>query len=48
MALVEAAHWATEAPWLEILAARLRARFGLALQVTVSAVVTDPWTGHHH
>ncbi|MCW2525019.1 MAG: hypothetical protein JWO63_3354 [Frankiales bacterium] len=52
MALVDAAHWATESPWLDVLAARLRAAFGADLAVTVSQVVTDPWTVHannrHH
>ena len=44
MALVDAAHWATEAPWLETVAARLRERFGTT--VDVSTTVTDPWTLH--
>lgn len=47
LALVDAAHWATEAPWLHVLAARLRAEFG-GLQVLVSEQVTDPWTLHAH
>jgi putative NIF3 family GTP cyclohydrolase 1 type 2 len=46
MALVDAAHWATEAPWLDIVATRLRHRFGTTVNVTVSATVTDPWTMH--
>lgn len=46
MALVDAAHWATEAPWLDVLAARLRERLGTTVDVTVSAAVTDPWTLH--
>jgi dinuclear metal center YbgI/SA1388 family protein len=46
MALVDAAHWATEAPWLDAVAARLRERFGTTVDVTVSATVTDPWTLH--
>jgi dinuclear metal center YbgI/SA1388 family protein len=46
MALVDAAHWATEAPWLDVLATRLRQRFGTTVNVTVSATVTDPWTLH--
>lgn len=47
MGLVDAAHWATEWPWLPVLAAQLRSWFGEALTVHVSTVVTDPWTSHH-
>lgn len=46
MALVDAAHWATEAPWLDAVAARLRQRFGTTVEVRVSRQVTDPWTMH--
>lgn len=46
MALVDAAHWATEAPWLEVAAARLRQHFGTTVEVRVSHLVTDPWTVH--
>jgi dinuclear metal center YbgI/SA1388 family protein len=46
MALVDAAHWATEAPWLDVLAERLRSRFGTTVDVQVSRLVTDPWTLH--
>jgi dinuclear metal center YbgI/SA1388 family protein len=46
IALVDAAHWATEAPWLDDVAERLRGRFGADLEVRVSRVVTDPWTLH--
>ncbi|MGH8861008.1 MAG: Nif3-like dinuclear metal center hexameric protein [Jatrophihabitantaceae bacterium] len=46
LALIDAAHWATEAPWLDDLAARLRTRFGTSVDVTVSGRVTDPWTLH--
>jgi dinuclear metal center YbgI/SA1388 family protein len=45
LALLDAAHWATEAPWLHLAAEQLRARFG-ELQVLVSELVTDPWTLH--
>jgi putative NIF3 family GTP cyclohydrolase 1 type 2 len=45
-ALVDAAHWATEAPWLDVLAAALRERFGTTVDVQVSRQVTDPWTLH--
>ncbi len=47
LGLVDAAHWATEAPWLHLVAGRLRERFG-RLQVLVSELVTDPWTLHAH
>jgi hypothetical protein len=46
LALVDAAHWATEAPWLDAVAARLRERFGTTVDVRVSRRVTDPWTLH--
>jgi putative NIF3 family GTP cyclohydrolase 1 type 2 len=46
MALVDAAHWATEAPWLDAVAAALRDRFGTTVDVRVSRQVTDPWTLH--
>jgi dinuclear metal center YbgI/SA1388 family protein len=48
MALLDAAHWATEAPWLDAVAARLRDRFGTTVEVRVSQLVTDPWTLHAH
>ncbi|MGH8877155.1 MAG: Nif3-like dinuclear metal center hexameric protein [Stackebrandtia sp.] len=44
-ALVDAAHWATEWPWLTVEAARVRAAFGV--DTVVSDHVTDPWTIHH-
>jgi putative NIF3 family GTP cyclohydrolase 1 type 2 len=46
MALVDAAHWATEAPWLDAVAGRLRGHLGTTVEVRVSRVVTDPWTLH--
>jgi hypothetical protein len=46
LALVDAAHWATEAPWLDAVAAALRQRFGTTVDVRVSRLVTDPWTLH--
>jgi dinuclear metal center YbgI/SA1388 family protein len=46
MALVDAAHWATEAPWLDALAGALRDRFGTTVDVRISRQVTDPWTLH--
>jgi putative NIF3 family GTP cyclohydrolase 1 type 2 len=45
MALVDAAHWATEWPWLPVAADLLRGEFG-GVEVSVSTVVTDPWTVH--
>ncbi len=48
MALVDTAHWAGEFPWLDLLADRLQARFGDELSVSVSRLVTDPWTVHAH
>ncbi|MDQ6850937.1 MAG: Nif3-like dinuclear metal center hexameric protein [Actinomycetota bacterium] len=46
MALVDAAHWATEAPWLRVVANRLRRHLGTTVEVRVSERVTDPWTVH--
>lgn len=43
-ALVDAAHWATEWPWLEAEAARIRAAFDI--DTVVSDHNTDPWTLH--
>jgi dinuclear metal center YbgI/SA1388 family protein len=49
--LVDAAHWATEAPWLDqaasLLAADL-AESGTTVETSVSKTVTDPWTTHSH
>jgi dinuclear metal center YbgI/SA1388 family protein len=41
-ALLDAAHWATERPWLDAVASELVA--DLAVQAAVSDLVTDPWT----
>ena len=49
LALLDAAHWATEWPWCELAAAQLDEisdRNGWGLRVHVSATVTDPWTAH--
>lgn len=49
--LVDAAHWATEAPWLDDAAALLTsdvAAAGTTVVTTVSRLVTDPWTVHSH
>ncbi|MFJ8824877.1 Nif3-like dinuclear metal center hexameric protein [Streptomyces sp. NPDC102467] len=54
LALIDAAHWATEWPWCELAAAQLDEisdREGWDLRVHVSRTVTDPWTAHaasHH
>ncbi|KAA0931985.1 MULTISPECIES: Nif3-like dinuclear metal center hexameric protein [Streptomyces] len=49
LALLDAAHWATEWPWCELAAAQLDEisdRHGWGLRVHVSKTVTDPWTFH--
>ncbi|WP_367137010.1 MULTISPECIES: Nif3-like dinuclear metal center hexameric protein [Streptomyces] len=49
LALVDAAHWATEWPWTEQAAAQLDEisdRHGWGLRTHVSKHVTDPWTAH--
>ncbi|MCX3058701.1 Nif3-like dinuclear metal center hexameric protein [Streptomyces beihaiensis] len=49
LALLDAAHWATEWPWCELAAAQLDEvsdREGWDLRVHVSRTVTDPWTAH--
>ncbi|SCF00215.1 dinuclear metal center protein, YbgI/SA1388 family [Micromonospora purpureochromogenes] len=43
-ALLDAAHWATERPWLDDLAAQLRDDLGV--ETVVSDLDTDPWTVH--
>ncbi|GIF11716.1 Nif3-like dinuclear metal center hexameric protein [Actinoplanes teichomyceticus] len=43
-ALLDAAHWATERPWLDDVAAWLGAEF--PVDVVVSDLDTDPWTVH--
>jgi dinuclear metal center YbgI/SA1388 family protein len=43
VALVDAAHWATEWPWLGQAAGLLT-----TVETTVSTAVTDPWTVHAH
>ena len=42
-------HWATESPWLPVLARKLREAASAAdveLRVEVSTIVTEPWTSH--
>ncbi|MER5864317.1 Nif3-like dinuclear metal center hexameric protein [Kitasatospora sp. NPDC002040] len=49
LALVDAAHWATEWPWLRLAERGLTeaaARHGWQLETKVSHRVTDPWTAH--
>jgi dinuclear metal center YbgI/SA1388 family protein len=49
LALLDAAHWATEWPWCELAAAQLDEisdRHGWDLRVHVSKTVTDPWSHH--
>jgi putative NIF3 family GTP cyclohydrolase 1 type 2 len=43
-AIIEAAHWATEWPWLPRIARLLRERHGV--ETIVSQLSTDPWTLH--
>jgi dinuclear metal center YbgI/SA1388 family protein len=43
-ALLDAAHWATERPWLDELGGWLRRETGV--EVVVSDLDTDPWTVH--
>ena len=43
-ALLDAAHWATERPWLDVLAVELRA--DAPIETVVSDRVTDVWTTH--
>jgi putative NIF3 family GTP cyclohydrolase 1 type 2 len=43
-ALLDAAHWATERPWLDELATYLTE--SLAVETVVSDLDTDPWTVH--
>jgi putative NIF3 family GTP cyclohydrolase 1 type 2 len=49
LALLDAAHFATEWPWCEQAAAQLDEisdRHGWGLRTHVSRTVTDPWTAH--
>ena len=48
-ALLCGSHWATEYPWLPVLARKLREAARSAnveLRVEVSTIVTEPWTSH--
>lgn len=46
-ALIDASHVATEWPWVVVVAALVQSELGRAVSTLVSAVRTDPWTGHH-
>jgi dinuclear metal center YbgI/SA1388 family protein len=46
LSLIDVAHWASERPWLDALAARVRNEFGATVDVVVSDLVTDPWALH--
>ncbi|HTW20532.1 MAG TPA: Nif3-like dinuclear metal center hexameric protein [Mycobacteriales bacterium] len=51
VALVDAAHWATEQPWVARAAALLvedLSAEGITVEATSSSIVTDPWTLHAH
>ena len=48
-ALLCGSHWATESPWLPVLARKLRdvaSAADVELHVEVSTIVTEPWTSH--
>ena len=48
-ALLCGSHWATESPWLPVLARRIRAAASASeveLRVEVSTIVTEPWTSY--
>ena len=48
-ALLCGSHWATESPWLPVLARKIRQAARSAdveLRVEVSTIVTEPWTSH--
>ncbi len=46
-ALIDASHFATEWPWISAIAALVQSELGSSVSTLVSAVVTDPWTGHY-
>ncbi|HKY58615.1 MAG TPA: Nif3-like dinuclear metal center hexameric protein [Aeromicrobium sp.] len=43
-AVVDVPHWAAEWTWLPVAAQALRERLGATVAITVSTIVTDPWT----
>ena len=46
LGLLDAAHWATEWPWLA--AAAVAVSEAIGVDTAVSTIVTDPWTLHEH
>ena len=46
-ALIDASHFATEWPWVLAVAALVHSELGSSVSTLVSAVRTDPWTGHY-
>ncbi len=46
-ALIDASHFATEWPWISAVAALVQSELGSSVSTLVSAVRTDPWTGHY-
>lgn len=44
IALIDAAHWATEHPWLHLAAQVIAEAGGTTVEARVSTLVTDPWT----
>jgi putative NIF3 family GTP cyclohydrolase 1 type 2 len=46
-ALIDASHFATEWPWVPVVAALVQSELGAAVSTLVSNVQTDPWSGHH-
>lgn len=42
--LIDAGHWATEWPWLDDVALRLKEAFGGSVLTHVSTLCTDPWS----
>ena len=46
-ALIDVSHFATEWPWVPAVAALVHSELGSNVSTLVSAVRTDPWTGHY-
>ena len=43
-AVIDVPHWAAEWTWLPVAARALADRLGDTVEITVSTIVTDPWT----
>ena len=43
-AVIDVPHWAAEWTWLPVAAQALEERLGDTVEITVSTIVTDPWT----